>query len=458
MELSLLIQHMKFKWKEYHHLSTPPHAGQNREEYLQSLTEQLAFTKMADVISQLESCVDGQNSPVTSNHIKLITSCFESHFDGIKSTNKVYFTSTDTPDTLLYLDIAKYLADSNLARGKNKYQLLAPSVVSWFNPIKSTNLASYPLHGLMLSDGNDLAMEVGFIESKPTKKGLVIWYNSDQLVEKSGKIRVLTKSERARVSGHSELLKLYYKARQLECQNNGEDTRVSDGMGQTIFAALNNEKYNGYKVTASYENCHIPGKLSGYPKLEAYLLDNLNRLFLNRQQLFDYMHSQLQPGEWEGFLAAIDPDILFNLIVGPDVADVPVDADKMTKLKQVLAAEVILDCEADYKKLIFFCLESVNWTLRAENPAEYTSKLINALSQTPISPTFFAYPKTKKGESDREMKNFLIGAPGYAGEKFKQQYLNPSVSDARNDGMQGTIFQLMCKHLNPVQTVKPMLK
>ncbi len=138
MELSLLIQQMKFKWNEYNKQFTAPHAGQNKEEYLQSLTAQLAFTKMADVIKQLESDVFDPKGSVTRDHIKLITSCFETHFDGIKNTNKVYFTSTDTPDTLLYLDIATYLTGTNnLAHGKNRYQLLAPSVVTWFNPSKA---------------------------------------------------------------------------------------------------------------------------------------------------------------------------------------------------------------------------------------------------------------------------------------------------------------------------------
>ncbi len=183
-------------------------------------------------------------------------------------------------------------------------------------PIKSTNLASYPLHGLILTDANDAVMEVGFIESRPTKRGLAIWYNTDPIMEKTDKKRYLSESERARVCGHSDLLKKYYKLRHDECQYNGEDTDASDSMGPSINAALINEKYNGYKVTANYENCAVPGRLSGYPKLEAYLLDNLNRLFLNRQQLFDYMHRQLQPDEWEGFIAAMDPDVFFNLIVG----------------------------------------------------------------------------------------------------------------------------------------------
>ncbi len=130
----------------------------------------------------------------------------------------------------------------------------------------------------------------------------------------------------------------------------------------------------------------------------------------------------------------------------------------MTKLQQVLAAEAILDCDPAYKKLICFCLESAYWNSRAENPAEYTSKIVNVLAMTPLPPTLFAYPKSSKGSSDREIKNFLIGKQGYTGEKFAHQFLNPAVSDARNDGVQGTIFQLMCKHLKPAQTVIPVMK
>ena len=38
------------------------------------------------------------------------------------------------------------------------------------------------------------------------------------------------------------------------------------------------------------------------------------------------------------------------------------------------------------------------------------------------------------------------------------KFLNPKVSDARNHGVQGMIFQLMCKHLKPTQTVMPNMK
>ena len=405
MELSLLLQQMKFKWNEYYKQFTPPHSGQKGREYEYSLTAQLAFTKMGDVIKQLESDVYDPNGPVTSEHIKLITSCFETHFDGIKNTDKIYFTSTDTPDTMLYLDIATYLTGTNnLARGKNRLQLLAPSVVSWFNQVTSSNHKYAHLHTLILSDDNQSVMEVGFIENKAIKRGMAVWYDTDPIMVKAGKHHFLNEGEVARVVNHSELLSEYYELREQECSGEkGNGKQGAEALEQKVRAALLNEKYNGYKVTATYPDCKTPGKLSGHPKLTAYLLDNVDRLFLNRQQLFDYMCTRLKPNQWEAFIASMDPDVFFNLVIGPDVTNLPAETTKMEKIQQSLSAETLLNGDAKYKKLALFCLECAYWNARNEDPDEYTSKLGKALAWTSLPGKLFAYPKNSKGMSDREI-------------------------------------------------------
>jgi len=406
----------------------------------------LSLRLFAEVIAQLEKylqpSIDAQpaDQPVSVDHVAIIVNYLEFRWQLIKNNDEQYLIHHTCPVNLLCDDLAFTLVKNKLAGGLNKHELLMPTVSKWFNPVSNHHLQDYYWHNMLLtdeaSDGSHRVMELGYVNPGVNQKGEL-----ELTCELDGVAEVLSPDEKQRVHAHSGVIQRYqdfYVKKMTDSHRSLAKSKQEEKLEDDLHKAFRDPQYSNQVVGSTYGE-------AGLNLLKRNLLQNVKRLFISREQLFDYMSAKVAPEKWSDFLdpEKMNADMFFNLMVSKEVNTPELNAkSKRDKLEHALTVGAEAFAKAGkgvYQDVVFFCLVSACWQVRDENKNAHTSLL----------GIFCGWDKASKQAAVEEMKKILMHKPPYDDKANVDKFLDPDVYSARNEGILGMIFQLMCKRMKP---------